>query len=64
MQLDAAIPPSRIANLSSGEFVGAVADDPQQRIKLKAFHAEIVNDHEAISQEEAKLPGAAGNPDG
>jgi hypothetical protein len=53
MQLDAAIPPSRIANLSSGEFVGAVADDPQQRIKLKAFHAEIVNDHEAIRQEEA-----------
>lgn len=54
MQLEAAIPPSRIANLSSGEFVGAVADDPQQRIKLKAFHAEILNDHEAIKQEEAK----------
>jgi hypothetical protein len=53
MQLDAAIPPSRIANLSSGEFVGAVADDPQQKIKLKAFHAEICNDHEAIKQEEA-----------
>jgi hypothetical protein len=54
MQLEAAIPPSRIANLSSGEFVGAVADDPQQRIKLKAFHAEIINDHDAIKQEEAK----------
>ena len=52
MQLDAAIPPSRIANLSSGEFVGAVADDPEQRIKLKSFHATIINDHEAIRDEE------------
>jgi hypothetical protein len=34
--------------------VGAVADDPQQRIKLKAFHAEIVNDHAAIQLEESK----------
>jgi type IV secretory pathway TraG/TraD family ATPase VirD4 len=54
MQLEAAIPPSRIANLSSGEFVGAVADDPEQRIRLKTFHAEIMNDHAAIRQEEAK----------
>lgn len=54
MQLEAAIPPSRIANLSSGEFVGAVTDDPLQRIKLKAFHAEILNDHQAIKEEEAK----------
>jgi len=54
MQLDAAIPPSRIANLSSGEFVGAVADDPEQRIKLKSFHASIINDHEAIREEESQ----------
>jgi hypothetical protein len=52
-QLESAIPPSRIANLSSGEFVGAVADDPQQKIKLKAFHCEILNDHDAIKTEEA-----------
>ncbi|WP_214071837.1 conjugal transfer protein MobC [Mucilaginibacter sp. dw_454] len=52
-QLDAAIPVSTIASLSSGEFVGIVADDPEQRIKLKAFHAEIINDHEAIRQEES-----------
>lgn len=51
-QLEAAIPPAKIANLSSGEFVGAVADDPQAKIKLKAFHAEILNDHEALSEEE------------
>ncbi|HWB93283.1 MAG TPA: hypothetical protein VG605_15585 [Puia sp.] len=52
-QLEAAISPSRIASLSSGEFVGAVADDPKQKIKLKAFHCEILNDFEAIRREEA-----------
>jgi hypothetical protein len=52
-QLESAIPPSKISNLSSGEFVGAVADDPQQKIKLKTFHCEILNDHEAIKNEEA-----------
>lgn len=52
-QLEAAIPPSRIASLSSGEFVGAVADDPLQKIKLKAFHCEIQADIAAINREEA-----------
>ncbi|HEX5170468.1 MAG TPA: conjugal transfer protein TraG, partial [Cyclobacteriaceae bacterium] len=51
-QLDSAIPPSKIAALSSGEFVGTVADDPGQKIDLKVFHAEIMNDHEAIRREE------------
>jgi hypothetical protein len=51
-QLDAAIPPSKIAGLSSGEFVGTVSDDPDQKIALKVFHAEILNDHEAIRKEE------------
>ncbi|WP_330441489.1 conjugal transfer protein MobC [Flavobacterium sp. C4GT6] len=52
-QLEAAIPPSKIAALSSGEFVGMVADDPLNKIELKAFHCEILNDHEAIKKEEA-----------
>ncbi len=52
-QLDAAIPPAKIANLSSGEFVGAVADDPINKIRLKTFHAEIINDHKAIAKETA-----------
>ncbi|EHQ24608.1 conjugal transfer protein MobC [Mucilaginibacter paludis] len=52
-QLEASIPPSAISALSSGEFVGMVADDPNQKITLKVFHAEIVNDHEAIAKEEA-----------
>lgn len=51
-QLEAAIPPSKIASLSSGEFVGMVADDPDQKISLKVFHAEILNDHAALRREE------------
>jgi type IV secretory pathway TraG/TraD family ATPase VirD4 len=52
-QLDEAIPPSKIASLSSGHFVGMVADDPQNKIDLKVFHNEIMNDHAAIAKEEA-----------
>lgn len=58
-QLEAAVPPSKIAALSAGEFVGMVADDPQNKIGLKAFHNEIVNDHQHIAKEIAafhKLP--------
>jgi hypothetical protein len=51
-QLEAAIPPSKIASLSAGEFVGMVADDPHNKIELKAFHCEIINDHEAINTEQ------------
>jgi hypothetical protein len=51
-QLDSAVPPSRIASLSSGEFVGTVSDDPHQKIELKSFHAQIINDHLAIKREE------------
>src|SRR3546814_6198882 len=51
-QLEAAVPPSKIASLSSGEFVGMVADDPTNKIDLKAFHCGIVNDHDALKAEE------------
>lgn len=51
-QLEAALPPSRIATLSSGEFVGIVADNPAQKIELKAFHCEILNDHESLKKEQ------------
>lgn len=50
--LDNAVQPATIASLSSGSFVGIVADNPDQKIELKAFHAEIVNDHGAIKEEE------------
>lgn len=52
-QLDSAIPASKIAALSSGEFVGMVADDPHEKIKLKMFHAEIINDAEKLNAEVA-----------
>jgi len=52
-QLDFAIPASRIARLSSGEFVGMVADNPEEPISLKMFHSKIQNDHAAIAKEEA-----------
>lgn len=52
-QLDYAIPAAKIAALSSGEFVGIVADNPDQKIKLKVFHSEIQNDHDTIAKEEA-----------
>ncbi|MBS4064046.1 MAG: YWFCY domain-containing protein [Chitinophagaceae bacterium] len=52
-QLDSAIPASKIAALSSGEFVGMVADDPHEKIKLKMFHAEIINDSEKLNAEVA-----------
>jgi hypothetical protein len=50
-QFEAAIPPSKISALSSGEFVGMVADDPDNKINLKAFHCEIINDHEKLKKE-------------
>jgi type IV secretory pathway TraG/TraD family ATPase VirD4 len=42
-QLEMAIPQSTISSLSSGEFVGMVADEPNQKIRLKKFHCEIIN---------------------
>ncbi|QDW24323.1 hypothetical protein FFJ24_005590 [Pedobacter sp. KBS0701] len=56
-QMDYAVPASKIASLSSGEFVGIVADNPEEKIKLKMFHCEIQNDHQAIAEEmEGYLP--------
>ncbi|GAA4429774.1 conjugal transfer protein MobC [Pontibacter saemangeumensis] len=51
-QLESAIPPSRISALSSGEFVGMVADNPDCKVELKAFHCEILNNHEALKKEQ------------
>jgi TusA-related sulfurtransferase len=54
-QLEMAIPVSKIASLSSGEFVGLVADNPDQKIDLKAFCAEVVNDHKRLNEESSKF---------
>lgn len=52
-QLELAIPQSKISSLSSGEFVGMVADNPEQKIKLKTFCGEIINDHQSLNKERA-----------
>jgi hypothetical protein len=45
------IPASRISALSSGEFVGMVADSPDQPVELKAFCCRLVNDPAALTEE-------------
>jgi hypothetical protein len=52
-QLELAIPINKISSLSSGEFVGMVADNPDEKIELKAFCAEIINDHKALESEQS-----------
>jgi hypothetical protein len=47
-----AMPASKISVLSSGTFVGMVADNPDDKIELKVFHSENQNDHAAIKAEE------------
>jgi hypothetical protein len=54
-QLEMAVPASKIASLSSGEFVGMVTDNPEEKILLKAFCAEVVNDHVALQKEQASF---------
>lgn len=51
-QLDSLIPASKISNLSQGTFVGAVADNFDEKIEQKIFHAQIVVDNEKVAAEE------------
>ena len=50
-QLEQAVPASVISSLSSGEFVGIVADNPDTEITLKAFHSKVINNHKALAKE-------------
>lgn len=50
-QMDSLIPVSKISNLTQGMFVGAVADNFDERIDQKIFHAEIVVDSAKVSAE-------------
>ena len=54
-QLELSVPASTISSLSSGEFVGMVADNPDEVIELKAFHAMIINDHEKLKKEKSEF---------
>ncbi|HTN07594.1 conjugal transfer protein MobC [Agriterribacter sp.] len=51
-QLESAVPASKISALSSGEFVGMVADDPGNKIELKTFHSSLINDHTFLQSEQ------------
>jgi len=53
-QLDSMIPASKIANLSQGMFVGAVADNRGEEISQKVFHATIKIDVKAVKEEESR----------
>ncbi|KKX49785.1 hypothetical protein L950_0213880 [Sphingobacterium sp. IITKGP-BTPF85] len=50
-QLDTLIPASKISTLTQGMFVGAVADNFEERIEQKIFHAEIVVDNDKVATE-------------
>ena len=52
-QLETLIPASKISNLTQGMFVGSVADNFDERIGQKIFHAEIVIDNERVRAETA-----------
>lgn len=58
-QMDSLIPPSKISNLTQGMFVGAIADNFDERIEQKIFHCEIVVDNERVlaeTKEYKKIP--------
>lgn len=56
-QMESLIPASKISTLTQGMFVGAVADNFNERIEQKIFHCEIVVDAEKVKREEqAYLP--------
>ena len=52
-QLDTLIPPSKISTLTQGVFVGAVADNIDQPIEQKIFHARIEIDSGRLKAETA-----------
>ena len=47
-QMESLIPASKISTLTQGMFVGAVADNFNERIEQKIFHCEIVVDVEKV----------------
>jgi hypothetical protein len=49
--LDYRIPASVMAELSQGTFVGAVADERTQEMKLKVFHAQMIIKEEELKAE-------------
>ncbi|HWK08376.1 MAG TPA: TraM recognition domain-containing protein [Puia sp.] len=53
-QTTSAVDVATIANLSSGEFVGIVADDPELEVEFKAFHARITKDAKSTDRKRSE----------
>lgn len=53
-QLEFAVPASTISGLSAGEFVGVVADTPDQVIPQKVFHCKVTNDPVTIKRNQER----------
>ena len=54
-QLENAVPASKISSLSYGQFVGDVGDNPGEKIDLKMFNSEVINDSSALNNEIASF---------
>ena len=49
-RMEPMIPESKIASLSQGSFAGSVADNFDQKVKLKTFHGELVVEQTMLDQ--------------
>jgi hypothetical protein len=47
-QWEDVVTPATVAGLSSGEFLGMVADDPGERLEMKAFHGRLEREEEEV----------------
>ena len=54
--LDSVIPESKISNLSQGHFVGAVADNFDETIRQKIFHARLIVEPAMVAELERVKP--------
>jgi YWFCY protein/TraM recognition site of TraD and TraG len=55
-QWEHTVTPATVSTLSSGEFLGVVADDPGQELVLKAFHARLSREQEPQNIAPLALP--------
>jgi YWFCY protein/TraM recognition site of TraD and TraG len=55
-QSEPAVTPATVATLSSGEFLGILADDPGQKMPLKAFHAQLIREEADAATDLPALP--------
>lgn len=54
MQWEPTVTPATVAGLSSGEFVGALSDEPGKELEVKVFHGRLVR--EEVEEVKGELP--------